>query len=222
MPFPTPEQCTAARNSLPNRLILPPPRSSTPTSIRKKRSSATNQERTKLRRQQANKSKGKREYKDVIRQFEEQFSQVLSTSTISDYLSPKFVYLDIQELSNYKLSLKRISTAEYKELEEVLAEQQIQYDRHPDSGSTTSELLILKAKEFQDKLLCYTRKEAPKFLNRQLDSFKKRYRIKERRRHREGASAQIDNKSQRRYERLYKNIDQILPIIQTNQAIIRR
>jgi hypothetical protein len=97
---------------------------------------------------------GKREHKDAIRWFEETFGRILSTFTISDYLGPKFAYLDVQELSNYELSLKRVSNAKYNELERALAEWQLRYDCHPDSGSTTSELLILKAKEFWDKLPC--------------------------------------------------------------------
>jgi hypothetical protein len=50
--------------------------------------------------------------------------------------------------------LKRVSNAEYKELERALDEWQLRYDCHPDSGPTTSELLILEAKKFWDKLPC--------------------------------------------------------------------
>ena len=156
-----------------NRSISPPlHRASTPTSIRKNRSSVTNQQCIELRRQQANDSYRKRDYKDVIHQFEQKFSRVLSTSIISDYLGQKFAYLDDQELSKYKLSSQRIRTTEYKELEEALAEQQLRYNRHPDLGLITSDLLVFKAKEFWGKLPSYTRKEAPKFSNSWLDRFK--------------------------------------------------
>ena len=192
MPLLTPEQRAAVNRSISpsflHRSSASSSRSSTPTSIRKNRGSATNTERIQLRRQWANKSQGKREQKDVIIWFKQQFGRVLSSSTISDYLGPKFVYLDTAELSKYKLTLSRGRTAEYKELEEALAEQQLRYNRYPDLGLTTSYLLRIKAREFQDKLPCYARKEPPKFLDSQLVDFKRRYSLKERRRYREGAS----------------------------------
>jgi DDE superfamily endonuclease/Fission yeast centromere protein N-terminal domain/Tc5 transposase DNA-binding domain len=171
-------------------------RSGTPTGITKKRSSATNRQRVELRRWWSDDSLGKREHKDAIRWFEEKFGRVLSTSTISDYLSSKYAHLDEKELSNYELGLKRVSNADYKELEEALAAWQLRYDKHPDSGSTTGDLLCLKAREFWEKLPCYAGKEPPKFSNGWLARFKSRYGLKERRRHGEGASAQIDEDSE--------------------------
>jgi hypothetical protein len=44
----------------------------------------------------------------------------LSTSTISDFLSLKFVYLNEKELLKYKLGLKRVSNVDNKELEKAL------------------------------------------------------------------------------------------------------
>jgi hypothetical protein len=98
--------------------------------------------------------------------------------------------------------MSRGSTAEYKELEEALAQWQLRYDRHPDSGAITGDLLCLKAKEFWNKLPCYTRKEPPKFSHGWLGGFKRRYGLKERRRHGEGASAQIDEESERMMEEI--------------------
>jgi hypothetical protein len=112
--------------------------------------------------------------------------------------------------------LKRVSNAEYKELEEALAEWQLRYDRHPDSGSTTGELLILKAKEFWDKLPCYARKEAPKFSVGWLDGFKKRYGMKERRRHGEGASAKIDDESEKMMEEIRETVREYGPDLTYN------
>jgi hypothetical protein len=112
--------------------------------------------------------------------------------------------------------LKRVSNAEYKELEEPLAEWQLQYDRHPDSGLTTGELLILKAKEFWGKLPCYARKEAPKFSVGWLDSFKKRYGIKERRRYGKGVSAKIDNKSEKMTEEIQETVREYRPDLTYN------
>lgn len=142
MPVPAPKQRAAGRISAANRSISPPlhrsstcsSRSSTPTGMRKNRSSATNGERIQLRRWWADKSFGKREQKDEIAWSEAQFDRVLSSSTISDYLGPKFAHLYTTELSKYEITLSRSSTAEYEELEETLAEWQCQYDRHPDSG----------------------------------------------------------------------------------------
>jgi hypothetical protein len=89
--------------------------------------------------------------------------------------------LDNQELLKYVLLSNRNRPPEHKKLKKALAKWQLWYNRHPDSGLTTRELLVLKAKEFWAKLLCYTRKEEPKFLIGWLNSFKKRYKMKERR-----------------------------------------
>jgi len=117
-------------------------------------------------------------------------------------LSPKFAHLDTTELSKYKLTLSRASTAKYKELEEALAEWQFRCNRHPDSGPTTGDLLCTKAREFWDKLPCYARKEPPKFLHSWLGGFKRQFGLKERQRHGEGASAQINNESKRIMEEI--------------------
>ena len=69
-------------------------------------------------------------------------------------------------------------------------------------GLTTGELLCIKAVEFWGKLPEYTGKEVPKFLNRWLDGFKKRYSLKERRCHSKGASTQINNESKRIMEEI--------------------
>jgi hypothetical protein len=97
--------------------------------------------------------------------------------------------LDEKELLKYELGLKRVSNTDNKELEEALTAWQLRYNKHSDSGLITEDLLILKAREFWDKLLCYTKKEPLKFSNRWLARFKSRYSIKERQRYREGAFA---------------------------------
>ena len=125
--------------------------------------------------------------------------------------------MDDQELSKHNLTSQRTRTPEYKELEEALAEWQLRYNRYPDSGSITSDLLILKAKEFWGKLPFYTRKETPKFLNSWLEGFEKRYGIKERRRHSEGASAQVDEseKTIERFESKLRSVGQRIYTIWT-------
>jgi hypothetical protein len=130
---------------------------------------------------------------------------------VSDYLGWKFAHLDDQELSKHNLSFQRTRTPEYKELEEALAEWQLRYDRHPDSGSITGDLLVLKAKEFWGKLPFYSRKETPKFLNGWLEGFKRRYRIKERRCYSEGAFAQVNNKSEKTMEEIRQQVKEYRP-----------
>lgn len=210
MPIPTPDQLRAV--TMANLSTSTPlRRASTPTGIRRNRTSATNQQRIELRRWWADDSYGKRDHKDAIHWFEQKFGRVLSTSTISDYLGWKFAHLDDQELSKYKLSSQRIRATEYEELEEALAEWQLRYDRHPDSGSITGDLLVFKAKEFWGKLPCYAGKEAPKFSNGWLDGFKNRYGIKERRRHGEGASAQVDDESEKIIEEIREQVKEYGP-----------
>jgi hypothetical protein len=195
-----------------NRSTSPPlRRASTPTGVRKNRSSVTNQQRIELRRWWADDSYGKREHKDAIKWFEQKFGRVLTTSTVSDYLGWKFAHLDGQELSKHNLSSQRTRIPEYKELEEALAEWQLRYDRHPDSGSITGDLLVLKAKEFWEKLPFYSGKETPKFSNGWLEGFKKRYGIKERRRHGEGASAQVDDESENTMEEIREQVEEYGP-----------
>jgi hypothetical protein len=72
----------------------------------------------------------------------------LSIFIISDFLSPKFAYLNKKELSKYELGLKRVSNVNNKELKEALIAWQLRYNKHSDSGLITKDLLILKAKEF--------------------------------------------------------------------------
>jgi hypothetical protein len=124
--------------------------------------------------------------------------------------------LDEKELSKYELGLKRVSNADNKELEEALAAWQLRYDKHPDSGSITGDLLILKAREFWDKLPCYAGKEPPKFSNGWLAGFKSRYGIKERRRHGEGASAQVDDNSEQIMAEIRKEAEEYGPDLTYN------
>jgi hypothetical protein len=72
-------------------------------------------------------------------------------------------------------------------------------------------LLVLKAKEFWGKLPFYAGKETPKFSNGWLEGFKKRYGIKERRRHGEGASAQVDDESEKTIEEIREQVKEYGP-----------
>jgi hypothetical protein len=109
------------------------------------------------------------------------------------------------------LSSQRTRTPEYKELEKALAEWQLRYNRHPDSGSITGDLLVLKTKEFWGKLPFYSGKETPKFSNDWLKRFKRQYRIKERRRHSKRASAQVDDKSEKTMEEIRQQVKEYRP-----------
>ncbi len=188
MPVPTPSQL-GKRNTLTSTV--------SPPLIRRRRQIATNEERQELRRQWIGLSVSNRQHKDVILWFKNKYGRELSTSTISDYLGEKWAHLDDVTLSKFEKKSQRARDPEYKVLEGVLVEWQLRYDRHPDSGSTTEELLRIKSIEFQGKLPEYAGKEVPKFSNRWLDGFKKRYGLKERRRYDEGASTQINDKRER-------------------------
>jgi len=122
-------------------------------------------------------------------------------STLSDILSAKYVYLDDLDLNKHQAIVKKNRKQAWATLEAALIEWQIWYDRHPDSGSTTGDLLRYKATEIWGKLLEYTGLECPTWLG-WLTGFKKRYTIKERRRYNEAADAQIDEDSERIIEEI--------------------
>ena len=160
------------------------------------RTSSTNQQKQLLRKWQADDSYGKRDHKDAILQWKSKFESDLLASTCSNILSAKWEHLDNLNLSQHAAKLKKGRDCAYLTLEAALLEWQIRYDKHPDSRNTTSALLQLKATEFWQKLLEYAGKEVPKWLDGWLDRFKKRAGMKERRRHGEGRSAQLDEDSE--------------------------
>ena len=82
-------------------------------------------------------------------------------------------------------------------LEAALLEWQIRYDKYPDSGTTTGDLLRYKATEFWNKLPDYAGLECPVWSDGWLTRFKKRSDMKERRRHGEAGSAQLDEDTDR-------------------------
>ncbi len=179
-------------------------RADTPISppLKRSRQTATNEQRRALRQWWADDSFGKREHKDAIEWWKQKYGVELKTSTVSDYLSPKYAFLESESLTKYTLKSIRLKEPEYKTLEAALVEWQIRYDRHPDSGSTTGDLLRLKATELWQKLPEYAGKPVPKWSNGWLEGFKKRMNLKERRRHGEGASAQVDDESERIMEEI--------------------
>jgi len=73
------------------------------------------------------------------------------------------MHLDDMDLSKYQAKVKKNRQPAWMTLEAALIEWQIRYDRHPDSGPTTGDLLRYKATEFWGKLPEYAGKECPKW-----------------------------------------------------------
>jgi hypothetical protein len=126
----------------------------------------------------------------------------LPRSFCSDILSIKWAFLDEGDLTKYELSVKKTRKPAWATLEAALIEWQIRYDRHPDSGATTGDLLRYKATEFWEKLPEYSGKPMPIWSEGWLAGFKKRRGLKEQRRHGEAASAVINEESERIMEEI--------------------
>ena len=161
---------------------------------------ATNQQRRELRQWWHDKSHGVRSQKEAMAWWFDKFGWELKTSTCSDILSAKFAHLDTipdTPLITYQLESQRSRAPKWATLEAALIEWQIRYDRHPDSGPITGDLLRYKATEFWNKLPEYQGLQCPTWSDGWLTGFKKRYSIKERRRYGEAAGAQLDDECER-------------------------
>jgi hypothetical protein len=112
----------------------------------------TNEQRRALRQWWNNESHGIRSQKEAISWWFSQFGWELKSSTCFDILSAKWVHLDIDTLPSSQLSSQRDRSSKWSTLEAALIEWQIQYDKHPDSGPTTGDLLRYKATEVWNKL----------------------------------------------------------------------
>ena len=112
------------------------------------------------------------------------------------------MHLDDMDLSKYQAKVKKNRQPAWMTLEAALIEWQIRYDRHPDSGPTTGDLLRYKATEFWGKLPEYAGKECPKWTEGWLAGFKKRHSLKERRRFGEAADAELNEDSERIMEEI--------------------
>lgn len=168
------------------------------------RRGATNEQRKALRIWWNNDSFGARKHKDAREWWQQKYGWQLPLSTISDFLSEKYAYLDDSNLTRHQLIVKRNRKPHWETLEAALIEWQIRYDKHPDSGSTTGDLLRYKATEFWQKLPEYTGKDCPKWTDGWLAGFKKRHSMKEQRRHGEAGSAQLDADTVRIIEEIRK------------------
>ena len=119
------------------------------------RHTPTNIHRQTLRRWWNDDSNGIRKHEDAIAWWLQEYGWKLSTSTVSDYLSQKYTFLDEKELNQHTMTVRKNRACNWEELEVALIEWQIRYDLHHDSGSTTGDLLCIKASQFWMKLPCY-------------------------------------------------------------------
>jgi hypothetical protein len=164
----------------------------------------TNLQRRELRKWWNDDSHGHRKHKDAIAWWKHAYSTELPPSTCSDILSTKWAFLDDRELSKHEANVQKGRKPQWSTLEAALIEWQIRYDLHPDSGSTTGALLRLKATEFWEKLPEYNGLPCPKWTEGWLSGFKKRHSLKERRRHGEAGSAQLNEESEVTMEEIRK------------------
>ena len=157
------------------------------------RQQLSNEPKQRLRRQWGDDSFGKRKHEDAVAQVKATFNIDIKKSTLSDALSHKFSWLDNTDLTKSQATIKKNRSPLWSTLEATLIEWQIRYNKHPDSGSTTGDLLRYKATEFWSKLPEYTGKECPKWTEGWLTGFKKRHNLKAKRRYGEAGSAQLDD-----------------------------
>jgi len=108
----------------------------------------TNEQRRALLKWWNDDSYGKRKQDDARKWWKKQYGYELHRLTCSDILSPLYAYLDEDTVTKHELSSKRMRKQNWPTLEAVLIEWQIRYDKHPDSSSTTGDLLRYKAIEF--------------------------------------------------------------------------
>ena len=164
----------------------------------------TNFQRRELRKWWNDESYGHRKHKDAITWWRRTYNTELPTSTCSDILSSKWAFLDDKELSKHEANIQRGRKPQWRTLEAAFIEWEIRYDLHPTSGLTTGALLRLKAIEFWEKLPEYNGLPCPKWTEGWLAGFKKRHDMKERRRHGEAGSAEINEESEAIMEEIRK------------------
>ncbi|KAI0992680.1 hypothetical protein K3495_g15505 [Podosphaera aphanis] len=117
-------------------------------------------------------------------------SRNLIQGQVSVILSDKYRYLDSDPQNKSKLNSKRNYLREHEELELVLFEwqQRMQGKR----VVITRDIIKAKARELWQRLTQYTPEmEEPKWSNGWLESFKKKFNIKQYVQHEEGAAADI-------------------------------
>ena len=111
----------------------------------------TNEQHCALRQYWKDDLYGKHTHKEACLWWKEQYSWELNVGTCSDYLGKNWAWLDENNgatLTKYKLSIRRVRNPKWATLEGVLIEWQIRYDKCSKSGTTSGDLLRLKATEF--------------------------------------------------------------------------
>ena len=113
---------------------------------------------------------------------------------ISKVLGPKYDHLDDIDKKKDRHLLqdkKRSSAGDWPDLEAALFEWQQRIEQK--KAIVTSEILKEKAKQLWSALPQYNSKDQPKWSNRWLEGFKKRFKIKEYVQHGEAGSAATDD-----------------------------
>jgi hypothetical protein len=120
----------------------------------------------------------------------EETGRKLQQSTISDILSAKYDYLDLDERKDRHLTTQRHNKSDWPDLEAALFEwhQKMQKQK----ATLTGDVLKAKAHEFWIKLPQYQDEKEPAWSNGWLHGFKRRHNIKEYVYYGEAASAEVN------------------------------
>jgi len=153
---------------------------STSASTPKERHSLTLDQRRNLRKW-ANSQQTRPSHKACIEWFQREYGQIISQSTVSHSLSPKYSRLDGD---NPQLSGSRLRFGNWPDVERVVL---LWYNKRLESGShPTNEELAERAKSIFTQLPRYRGEQAPEFSPGWIHRFKKRYGLLVRRQRRHG------------------------------------
>jgi hypothetical protein len=121
--------------------------------------------------------------KACIAWFQAQYSCTISQSTVSKSLSSHFKAID----TSTNTVRSRLRSGQWPDLENLLFLWQQEIEEN--GGTTSGELLRIKAQQLWQQLPQYSRLPCPEFSNGWLQKFKKRHNIRHSTRHREPGSA---------------------------------
>lgn len=124
-------------------------------------------------------------HKACIAWFQAQYSHTISQSTVSESLSSRFEAIH----TSTNTARSRLRSGQWPDLENLLFcwQQQIEQE----GGSTSGELLRIKAQQIWQQLPQYSSLPCPEFSNGWLQKFKTRYNIRRRARQREERSVPV-------------------------------
>lgn len=128
---------------------------------------------------------------DLIVWFYNTTGHLINQSQISKILSEKYANLDDPTLKKTVLGSKRQYDGKWPDLDLALFEwhQRIQKTE----ATITDEILVAKAKEIWEQLPQYKDEVSPQWSTGWLDGWKKRFRVKQYKRHGEALSADMNN-----------------------------